>query len=197
MPRLMDPSSDHHAEPLQPGEELGKYVITEQIGAGGVSVVFRASDKLLNKDVAIKQVMPSSTDSESLETFRSHFRREARLQKQVAAHEPRLVKVIEFIENDRGIFLVMELVEGITLEAALSQNRTPMDPRKALGIIGASALALKALHEKQIIHRDLKPSNILIDQRGQLKLTDFGLAALIAEQDVLSVGSVRPGHGRL
>jgi len=191
MVNKMSNGTDESNTPLRPGEELGKYTVQEQIGAGGMSVVFKGRDKLLGRDVAIKQVMPDATSPDAAEAFRRSFRKEARLHKQVAAKDARLVNVIEFIENTRGLFLVMELIDGTTLEAALAQHRDPMNPRKALGIIAACASALKVLHDNGVVHRDLKPSNILIDRSGELKLTDFGLAAVMADQDVLDTGSVR------
>ena len=174
--------------PLKPDDVVGPYAIVEQIGSGGTSVVYKGNDTLINKDVAIKQI--TLADSEG--TLRDRVEQEAAIQKKVAADAPdQVVQPIETIDDPRGLMLVSEYVDGPSLEWILSQVTDPMPEKQALGILAGTAASLKAIHDHGIIHRDLKPSNILLPRKGGLKVADFGLAAALAEQDTLSLGSVR------
>lgn len=173
---------------LAPGDKLDKYEVVEQVASGGTSIVWKGYDRLLDRNVALKQYLPSSGDPDSL---RDAFRREIAVQKRVATSHRNLVRVIDFIDDQRGMFLVMEYIDGHSLEQILTGHPEPMEERQALGIVGAVALALEAIHAAGVVHRDLKPSNILLPHQGGLKVGDFGLAAVIAEQDTLSTGSVR------
>ena len=172
------------------GDKVDNYTIMEQIGAGGTAIVFRGHDHVLNRDVAIKQlVVPQGDEGEDL---RQRALAEAAIHKRAAASDPRLlVQYIDTINDVRGIFLISEYVDGPSLEWILQQETMPMDQRQALGIIAATAKALDALHQGGVVHRDLKPSNILMPREGGLKLADFGLAAIVAEQQTLDLGSVR------
>ena len=174
---------------LQPGDKLDKYEVGQQIGAGGLSVVWKAYDRLLNQTVAIKQlVLDSGVDEDA---FRERFRREAEIQKKLSQANKNLVRVIDFVEDTRGLFIVMEYVDGPSLENLLSQNPGPVELKTALGIAAAAAVALGAIHKQGVVHRDLKPANILLPKDGGLKICDFGLASLLADQDPHAVGTVR------
>lgn len=172
------------------GDKVDNYTIMEQVGAGGTAIVFRGHDHVLNRNVAIKQlVVPPGEEGEDI---RQRALAEAAIHKRVAASDPRLlVQYIDTINDMRGIFLISEYVDGPSLEWILQQEVKPMEQRQALGIIAASAKALDALHQGGVVHRDLKPSNILMPREGGLKLADFGLAAIVAEQQTLDLGSVR------
>ena len=172
------------------GDKVDNYTIMEQVGAGGTAIVFRGHDHVLNRDVAIKQlVVPPGDEGEDI---RQRALAEAAIHKRVAAGDPKLlVQYIDTINDQRGIFLISEYVDGPSLEWILQQENKPMDQRQALGIIAATAKALDALHQGGVVHRDLKPSNILMPREGGLKLSDFGLAAIVAEQQTLDLGSVR------
>ncbi|MFK7788276.1 MAG: protein kinase [Phycisphaeraceae bacterium] len=172
------------------GDKVDNYTIMEQVGAGGTAIVFRGHDHVLNRNVAIKQlVVPPGEEGEDI---RQRALAEAAIHKRVAAGDPKLlVQYIDTINDLRGIFLISEYVDGPSLEWILQQETHPMEQRQALGIIAASAKALDALHQGGVIHRDLKPSNILMPREGGLKLADFGLAAIVAEQQTLDIGSVR------
>jgi len=185
----MPTDSTNTAATLSPGDKLDKYEVVEQIGAGGFSVVWKAYDSLLGRHVAIKQIMPDVTGDD--EAFREKVRNEAKVQKAVASSGKHLVHIYDVIDEPRGIFIVMEFVDGPSLEQFIAQQKGPIDQQTALGIIGATAIALQAIHSRDVIHRDLKPSNILLPNAGGLKVTDFGLAALIEEQEEMAAGSVR------
>lgn len=174
---------------LRPGDKIDKYEVIEQIGAGGFSVVWKAYDRLLDKHVAVKQVTVDPSVDE--DTFRERFRSEAVIQKKAAQEHKNLVRIIDFIEEPRGLFIIMEYVNGPSLEHLLAQNPGPVELKTALGIAAAAAVALGALHDKGIVHRDLKPANILLPAEGGLKICDFGLASLMADQETPAVGTVR------
>src|SRR5437667_1958482 len=146
------------------GQNLSHYRIEEELGKGGMGVVYRATDSKLGRQVAIK-VLPESFAQDPGRLAR--FEREARM---VAALNHPNIAAIHGIEEDRGTrFLVLELVPGKILEG-------PLPVEQALRIGGQMAGALEAAHEKGMIHRDLKPANIKITPEGKVKLLDFGLA---------------------
>ncbi|MEM8781726.1 MAG: protein kinase [Planctomycetota bacterium] len=175
---------------LQPGDRVGAYTIREPVGRGGSGAVFRAHDALLDRYVAIKHVILG--DAVDAGRLRDQIRREAALQKKAATARPKhLVQFIDTIDDPRGLMLVTEFIDGVTLEERLRLRTDPHDERGALGILAAGATALQDLHDQNIIHRDLKPANVMLPKHGGLKLADFGLAALIGDQESLSLGTVR------
>jgi Tol biopolymer transport system component/predicted Ser/Thr protein kinase len=141
------------------GEKLGPYELVALIGAGGMGHVYRGRDPRLDRDVAIKV---------SQERFSERFEREARAV--AALNHPNTCHLYDVGPN----YLVMELVEGPTLEEQLKQGALPLE--EALNIARQIADALEAAHEKGITHRDLKPGNIKIKPDGTVKVLDFGLA---------------------
>lgn len=181
---------------LAPGDKLDKYQIIEQVGAGGSSVVFKGYDALLDRTVAIKQLLPFAAQAREEgggidEAFIRRCREEVALHRKVSQSHKRIVQVLDFIDEPRGAFIVMEFVEGQTLEQLLARAGNPLKPSSALWVIHSTARMLDAIHGQGIIHRDLKPSNLLLARPGGVRLCDLGLASLIAEQEAMSVGSVR------
>ena len=164
------------------GHTLGRYRVEEQIGAGGMGVVYRAIDTSLGRSVAIK-VLPEhcARDAER----RSRFEREARL---LAALNHKNIAAIHGLEtHGEFCFLALEFVPGETLEERLA--REAPDLAEALRIVRQLAEALEAAHDRGIIHRDLKPANVKITPRGEVKVLDFGLAKAL---DVLAAGPDAP-----
>jgi Tol biopolymer transport system component len=158
--------------PLQPGQQLAHYRLTEQIGEGGMGVVWQGEDTKLDRSVAIK-VLPElfASDPERL----ARFEREAKL---LAALNHPNIGAIHGLEEDDGVrFLVLELVGGETLGERL--KRGPLSTDEALDICRQIAEALGAAHEQGILHRDLKPANIKITDEGKVKVLDFGLAKAV------------------
>src|SRR5678816_3693736 len=155
--------------PLSAGTRFGPYLITAQIGHGGMGEVYRATDTRLDRQVAIK-VLPEgfTQDAERLE----RFKREAQLLAQL--HHPNISSIfgLEDAEGVRG--LVMELVDGPTLAERLEAGPLSLD--ECLSIARQVAEALEEAHEKGIVHRDLKPQNIKVTANGKVKVLDFGLA---------------------
>src|SRR5262245_37315808 len=163
------------------GTRLGSYEITALLGKGGMGEVYRAHDRKLQRDVAIK-VLPDAfvDDPDRL----SRFEREAHV---LASLNHSNIAIIHDIQADHGTrFLVLELVEGETLSARLKRGVLPID--EALELLKQVAEALEAAHEKGILHRDLKPANIQITPAGRAKVLDFGLAKMTQSEPASSAG---------
>ncbi len=184
-----NPSSNHGAA-LRPGDHVEPYVIKQQIGSGGQSVVYKAVDDLLGKKVAIKQFLFNAEQNEA--QLRERIMTEARLHQKAAEADPaRLVQVLDVVDSPNGLLLINEYISGPSLEQILAQNTLPMNLKQALGIIAATAQALNSIHKQGIIHLDLKPANILMPRTGGLKISDFGLATDIDNQTSPTSGTVR------
>jgi serine/threonine-protein kinase len=162
----------------------GRYRIVGLIGRGGMGEVYRADDLRLDQPVALK-FLPSGVgaDEDRLE----RFYREVRLARQVS--HPAVCRVYDVAEADGHLFLSMELVDGENLASLMRRiGRLPAD--KALDIARQLCGGLAAAHEKGVLHRDLKPANVMLDGQGNVRITDFGLAALAQS---LSADDVRSG----
>ncbi len=188
---MPDPSHDNlPPSPLRPGDKVEQYTINSQIGSGGSSVVFKATDELLGKRVAIKQFLLTDCDDEP--ALREKIRTEAGLHQKAAAADPdRLVQVLGVIDGPHGLLLISEYISGPSLEQILAQNTAPMEVKQALGIIAAAATALDTIHSQGIVHLDLKPANILMPRTGGLKISDFGLATELNKHTTPNAGTVR------
>lgn len=168
--------------PLASGTHLGPYEILSLIGSGGMGEVYRASDRRLNRTVAIK-VLPSRF-SESLE-MKQRFEREA--QAIASLSHPHICPVFDVGQQDGTDYLVMEFLEGQTLAQRLEKGNLPLD--EALKIAQEIADALDKAHRHGVIHRDLKPSNVMLTKNGA-KLLDFGLAKFMPQSQPASVSSL-------
>src|SRR5262249_47465074 len=134
------------------GQKLGPYVILEQIGQGGMGVVYRARDERLERDVALK-VLPSN--SLAVETARRHFRKEALALARL--NHPNIAAVYEFDRHDEIDFIVMEYVAGKTLADLVAETPSGMPEKQVLDLGRQLAEGLAAAHTQGVIHRDLKP----------------------------------------
>ena len=155
--------------PLSDGTRLGSYEILSALGAGGMGEVYRARDTRLDRDVAIK-ILPEAFAADAERVAR--FQREAKVL--ASLNHPHIAAIYGLEDADGVKALVMELVEGETLEEKLRHGGLPVD--EALSIARQIAEALEAAHERGIIHRDLKPANIKVRPDGTVKVLDFGLA---------------------
>jgi eukaryotic-like serine/threonine-protein kinase len=151
------------------GQVLGHYRLVEQVGAGGMGVVFRARDEQLSRDVALKTLPKLSLLSEAA---RRQFRREALSLGRIT--DPCVAMAFDFGEDNGIDYLVTEYVPGLTLEAKLAGR--PLPEAEVLRLGEQLASGLEAAHKEGVIHRDLKPSNLKITPDGRLKILDFGLA---------------------
>jgi len=161
----------------------GRYRILGLIGRGGMGEVYRAYDLILNQAVALKFLAPTNLSEDALVRFRN----EVRVARQVSHPNVCRVYDIGFIEGSH--FLSMEYLDGEDLSSLIRRiGRLPQD--KAIEFARKICAGLAAAHERGVLHRDLKPANIMIDGRGQVRITDFGLAALAQE---VGLGDIRSG----
>ncbi len=173
---------------LKPGMILcDRYEILEVVGAGGMSIVYKARCHRLNRNVAIKVLKPEFSNDKN---FVTKFRIEA--QASAGLSHPNIVNVYDVYDDDGIYFIVMELVDGITLKEYIEQyGRLTMD--KALDFSIQIASGLEAAHESHIIHRDIKPQNIIVAKNGNIKVTDFGIAKA-ATSNTLTSGAMGSVH---
>src|SRR5438270_227578 len=149
---------------------LGNYEILEEIGRGGMGVIYRARQRHSRRIVAVKRVL--SYHSDSRETL-ARFRREA--QAAASLDHPNILPIYEVSESDDGLpFFSMKFAPGGTLQQVASALRN--DPRQCVALVAKIAQAVQYAHSQGILHRDLKPGNILLDGRGEPLVGDFGLA---------------------
>jgi len=168
------------------GTKLGKYEILERLGSGGQSIVYKALDPLLERHVAIKQVAPQLAAEES---FVQRFGEVVRQLAKLGCEQ--IVTIHDLIEGPAGLFVVMEFVEGHTIERTLAENPGPVDPKAVLQIIWRIAAGLAAIHRVGIIHRDVKPSNIIVGEGLRVKITDFGVAARAGAAASMRLGTTK------
>jgi serine/threonine protein kinase/beta-lactam-binding protein with PASTA domain len=167
------------------GHELGgRYEIITRIGGGGMALVYKAHDILLNRKVAVKILRQQFVHDED---FIRRFRREA--QSAAALSHPNVVSIYDVGQEDETHYIVMEYVEGHNLNEII-QERAPLQIDEAVRIASQICDALEHAHHNQIIHRDIKPHNILIGKNGRVKVTDFGIARAVTSSTITQTGSV-------
>jgi serine/threonine protein kinase len=167
---------------LTAGTRIGPYEITSPLGEGGMGVVYRAHDMKLGRDVAIKALPDAfANDADRLQ----RFQREAQVL--ASLNHPNIAQIYGLEESDKTRCIVMELVEGETLQERLRRGAIPID--EALPIAKQIAEALEAAHERGIIHRDLKPGNVILTRDGRVKVLDFGLAKPFQEQHTMALSN--------
>ncbi len=172
---------------LTPGTRLGPYEVLAALGAGGMGEVYRARDRKLDRDVAIK-VLPQSlaADPDAL----ARFEREA---KAVAALSHQNILAIHDFGNQDGIaYAAIELLEGETLRAKLDAG--PIPQKQAVDYALQIARGLSAAHGKGIVHRDLKPENLFVTRDGHVTILDFGLAKRVETLTAEMSAPTRSGH---
>jgi serine/threonine-protein kinase len=164
----------------------GRYELEELVGSGGMSSVYRAHDRLLERNVALKILHPQfGEDGEYVE----RFRREAQLVAQLSSH-PHIVTVIDRGEDDGRQFIVFEHVDGENLKELLERTG-PLPARRAAELGAEIADALGFAHEHGLVHRDVKPQNVLLTPDDDAKVTDFGIArSLDVDRGVTQTGTV-------
>ncbi len=152
------------------GQTIHGYEIREQIGAGGYGAVYKAYETSVNRDVAVKVILPEHANKSE---FAQRFEAEARLVAQL--EHPHIVPLYAYWRDDAGAFLVMRYVKGGSLRDVL-QTQSAVSLAQTARLLNHITGALEVAHSAGVIHRDLKPGNILLDERGNAYLTDFGIA---------------------
>jgi CheY-like chemotaxis protein len=167
---------------LLPGQLFAeRYEILEVVGSGGMGTVYRALDRELGEDIAVKVIHPDLLSSDS--TLRERFRTEIRLARRISHQN--VVRTHDLGECAGVSFVTMEYVEGITLRELIA-TRGHVGVSATLAVAGQLARALEAAHEHGVIHRDIKPENLALDGAGVLKVMDFGIARLVERADALT-----------
>ncbi|MFF3869459.1 protein kinase [Micromonospora sp. NPDC001898] len=170
---------------LSPGVQLGnRYRLDERIASGGMGDVWRGTDQVLGRTVAVKSLLPALLDEPG---FAERFRGEARTMATI--NHPGVVDVYDFGSDQHIAFLVMEYVEGDALSSTLGRVGR-LTPARTMALLAQAADALHAAHCKGIVHRDVKPGNLLVRPNGTLVLTDFGIARSELVGQLTAAGSV-------
>jgi eukaryotic-like serine/threonine-protein kinase len=159
--------------PLAPGATFSHYRIIERLGQGGQATAYKAIDTRLDRSVVIKILLPELASSENA---RRRFEREAKLAS--ALDHPNICAIYDIDESDGLFYIVMPYAEGRTLKQVISER--PMEILSALSIAVQIADAITTAHARGIVHRDIKPNNIVVNDQGQVKVLDFGLAKMLA-----------------
>ncbi|MFL6714539.1 MAG: serine/threonine-protein kinase [Sulfurifustis sp.] len=161
-------------QPFEPGTRIDRYLVLDRVGGGGTGQVYRARDTELDREVALKVIgRPYCHQPEALNRLRAEAQAQARLR------SPQVVTLYSLLELPFAAMLVLEYLEGETLENRLRRGG-PLSPEEAIAIFDQALIGLEHVHEMGVIHRDLKPSNIYLTTSGQVKIMDFSVAKLDA-----------------
>ena len=165
-----------------------RYELTDELGHGGMGVVWRATDTLLGRQVALKEVdLPRGVEAAGRESLRARVSREARAAARLS--HPGVVTVYDIAHDGEHDFIVMELVSAPTLEE-LVRTGGPLAPQRAARLGLGLLDALEAAHRAGIVHRDLKPKNVMVREDGATKLADFGIASVQGDPRLTATGLV-------
>ncbi len=172
------------------GQNFGRYKILELLGEGGMATVYKAHDSRLEREVAIKVIRRDAFPAEETDMLLKRFEREAKFLGRLS--HPNIVGVIDYGEHEDQPYLVMVYVPGGTLKQKLGN---PIPWREAVRMVLPIARALEYVHDQGIINRDVKPSNVLLTEKGQPMLSDFGLVKLFSEGKKAEGGMSLTGSG--
>jgi eukaryotic-like serine/threonine-protein kinase len=173
--------------PVSQSRVAGRYRLVEQLGSGGMGTVWRARDEVLQRDVAIKEVVPNpGLTEEERQELRLRTVREARTAARLT--DPHVVRIYDVVHTDDRPWIVMEYVPSRSLDQVMTEDE-PLAPERVARIGLAVLAALKAAHAAGVLHRDVKPGNVLLADDGRVVLTDFGLAIFDGGDGTLT----RPG----
>lgn len=166
------------------GQHIHNYQITARLGEGGMGIVYRATDTVLGRDVALKMLHAQLTNQSQ---FLERFRKEARVLAQLL--HPNIAVIYNFIGFENNHFMVMEYVEGKNLDEVLRQHGV-LNYQLVVPVFLQALEGLHHAHKKNIFHRDIKPSNFILTPEGTVKLMDFGIAKIAGEQRLTQVNRV-------
>ncbi|WP_070194957.1 protein kinase domain-containing protein [Streptomyces oceani] len=164
----------------------GRYLLLDRVGSGGMGTVWRATDQLLGRTVAMKEMRLQSR-GEELAKQKQRAHREARALARIS--HPNVINVYDLVDHDEGVWLIMELVDGPSLAEHVAATG-PMTPSTVAGVGLQVLAALRAVHAVGTLHRDVKPGNVLLRADGSLVLCDFGIAALAGGDSVTTTRGV-------
>ncbi|MFC1417117.1 serine/threonine-protein kinase [Streptacidiphilus cavernicola] len=176
----------------QPGDAprmlAGRYLLGDRLGRGGMGTVWRARDRMLDRDVAVKELSVNHLAEEDLLIVQSRMRQEARAAARIK--HPGVVTIHDVLEQDGKPWIVMELIDGRSLAELVEQEGT-LNPREAAGIGAQVLAALHRGHQVGVIHRDVKPANVLLERAtGRVVLTDFGIATYEGDSALTRTGDL-------
>jgi hypothetical protein len=172
----------------------GRYVVLGELGRGGMGIVWRAEDRVMGRQVAVKELhLPEGHNAEDRRAFRERLLREARTAGRL--NDPGIVTVYDVVTDGGVDHIVMELVEAPTL-AEVVERDGPLDERVATSVAQQLLSALRTAHESGVVHRDVKPGNVMLGAGGRVRLADFGIAQAVDDPGLTTTGSVigSPGY---
>ena len=165
--------------------EILNYRLIRPLGSGGMGQVFLAQNKNINQLVAIKSLHPQYANNMAL---RNRFKQEAVMLSSL--NHPNIVKFLNYVENEYGVFLIMEYVDGYTLEDFINKKNGLIVEKRAYPMMSEILDAFSYAHKRGIVHRDIKPSNIFINSEGHIKVMDFGIAQILSDVGAGGAGPV-------
>ena len=180
MQTLADLENRSDPQELSRGSTLGRYVIIEPIGSGGMGTVYRAYDPQLNRGVALKILSVKHADRQTVERAKARLIREAQALAQLS--HPNVVAVHDAGTFEADVFVAMELVEGKTLDDWMKDNKRSI--KEIISVMTAAGRGLSAAHKAGLIHRDFKPGNVIVGDDGRVRVLDFGLARAADQVEV-------------
>lgn len=163
------------------GKQLLNYEIKAIIGEGGMGKVYLAEDLKLHKKVAIKSLLPQFVNDDNL---RARFIQDAKIISELK--HPNIVSLYHFHEDESGLYLIMEFVEGQQLDDYILHEKGIVPYQEAIALITQVLKGLETAHRKKIIHRDIKPSNIILNDKQEVKIIDFGIAKMLDSDENLA-----------
>jgi CHASE2 domain-containing sensor protein/predicted Ser/Thr protein kinase len=187
--RSLSESIDRLVKRIGPGEVIGDYRVEELVGRGGMGVVYRATQLSLDRQVALKVIVPELADDDE---FRARFKRESLVAASI--DHPNVVPVYEAGAEGNLLFLSMRFIHGVDLHTLL-QSEGPLPPTRAAHVIEQVASALAAAHARGLVHRDVKPANVLVEESADdhVYLTDFGLTRRVDSDSAVTQAGTMMG----
>ncbi|MDQ5850111.1 MAG: serine/threonine protein kinase, partial [Pseudomonadota bacterium] len=164
--------------------QLGRYVIQSELGRGAMGVVYKATDSVLERSVAVKTVN-MALERDGADQYEARFYQEARAAG--GLNHPNIVTVHDVGKAGDVVYMAMEYIEGVELRTLISEGR-PLGAAQAISIAAQVAEGLGYAHQHGVVHRDIKPANIMVVANGPVKITDFGIARMRASGDLTQTG---------